>query len=202
MAAIPGCRNCGAELTGRQTSWCSLACKRNYQTEQVLINNIATHVRRCTKCGLQKPLAVDFYKTPTGTYRRACRSCVMVGNSTRNRKPDVADKRRNAHLQALYGISSVEYETMLTAQSGVCAVCGKPPVKHRLSVDHDHKSGLIRGLLCNYCNLRIIGRMTEAALYLAAAGYLESPPGPRALGRDAFAPGRPKAKRRRRKRAA
>jgi hypothetical protein len=58
-------------------------------------------------------------------------------------------------LGKLYGISLDEYDRMLEKQNGVCAVCSKPPNGRRLHVDHDHKTGEIRGLLCSGCNVAL-----------------------------------------------
>lgn len=85
-----------------------------------------------------------------------------------------AEKAREAHLKYTYGITTEDYNQMLKEQDGKCAVCGKPPKTMRLAVDHCHKTGKIRGLLCSYCNRRVIGRHTleilEAAVrYLRAA---------------------------------
>jgi hypothetical protein len=41
---------------------------------------------------------------------------------------------------------------MFEGQSGVCAICGRPPGAKRLDVDHNHETGKIRGLLCGSCN--------------------------------------------------
>jgi len=176
------CINCQAVLTGRQRAWCSLGCKRDYATHIALVDDVETYTRKCIKCGMQKPLATEFYKTPTGTYRRQCRSCIMLGNTLRKAKPDAADRARSAHLLGLYGITTEQYEDILRSQGGVCAICEKPPLRKRLSVDHHHTSGLIRGLLCTYCNLRIVGRMTEARLYYRAAEYLTTPPAVAVIG--------------------
>lgn len=52
-----------------------------------------------------------------------------------------------------YGMTIDDYNTLLKNQNGVCAICNKPPkVNKRLHVDHDHNTGLIRGLLCFRCN--------------------------------------------------
>ena len=50
------------------------------------------------------------------------------------------------------GVSTEDYERMLAAQGGGCAICGALPKTRRLHVDHDHKTGEIRGLLCYRCN--------------------------------------------------
>jgi DNA-directed RNA polymerase subunit RPC12/RpoP len=72
-----------------------------------------------------------------------------------------------------YGIKQADYERMLEAQGGVCAICKKPPKKIHLNVDHDHKTKRIRGLLCPNCNRRLIGRFRNATLFRIAAEYLE-----------------------------
>lgn len=56
-------------------------------------------------------------------------------------------------LKKKYGITILEYNSMLFKQSGVCAICGNVATGgRRLSVDHDHASGNVRGLLCQNCN--------------------------------------------------
>ena len=44
------------------------------------------------------------------------------------------------------------YEDLLAQQNGVCAICGRAPTNHKLSLDHDHETGQFRGLLCAPCN--------------------------------------------------
>lgn len=59
-------------------------------------------------------------------------------------------------------------------QDGKCAICRKPQslFKRRLNLDHNHKTGQLRGLLCYYCNRRVVGRHTlETATKLK--DYLE-----------------------------
>lgn len=102
-------------------------------------------------------------------------------------------------------LSPDEYEALLEAQGGVCAICGNPPkqrdetkpwtcryCKHKgnpgdaslcdqclldrpkergLSVDHDHATGLVRGLLCFRCNRVLVGYL-KADWYLSAFAYL------------------------------
>ena len=68
---------------------------------------------------------------------------------------------RDANLKALYGIRLVQYEQMVERQTGVCAICGRPPRGRRaLDVDHDHVTGRVRGLLCGNCN-RAVGLLDE-----------------------------------------
>lgn len=61
------------------------------------------------------------------------------------------------HLARTYGMSIEEYNMRYTNQSGCCAICQKhqTELNHVLCVDHDHATGIIRGLLCKKCNLAI-----------------------------------------------
>lgn len=74
-----------------------------------------------------------------------------------------------------YGITPLEYQTLLTAQGGVCKICAKvESLKGGLRVDHDHKTGRIRGLLCNSCN-NGLGRFKDDPVSLRqAATYIET----------------------------
>jgi Recombination endonuclease VII len=62
------------------------------------------------------------------------------------------DEDRDAHLRRTFGFSTAEYEDLLARQGGGCAICGRRPTKAALHVDHDHETGVIRGLLCVGCN--------------------------------------------------
>lgn len=84
-------------------------------------------------------------------------------------------------LQRNFGISLQDYEDLLQAQGGACAVCGalngtciySGEKTKSLGVDHDHKTGAVRGLLCSDCN-RAIGQMQDDPERLRkAADYLE-----------------------------
>jgi len=55
-------------------------------------------------------------------------------------------------LKHKYGIDIIEYERLLKEQNYSCAICYAASNGKRLCVDHDHKTGVIRGLLCDLCN--------------------------------------------------
>lgn len=88
------------------------------------------------------------------------------------------EKQLNSKLKVMHGITLVQYNALLDAQTGVCAICSQPsqPLSngkvYRLSVDHCHKTNVVRGLLCNNCNsgLGYFGddpaRLEQARLYL------------------------------------
>jgi len=70
-----------------------------------------------------------------------------------------------------------EYDALLAFQGGVCGICQNPPKRIRLSVDHDHKTGEIRGLLCAWCNRKILGSAHDSLSKLqSAVDYLSNPP--------------------------
>lgn len=80
--------------------------------------------------------------------------------------------RRRAKTLKQYGITSFDYERLLEAQRGVCAICGDPP-NGSFAVDHNHASGVVRGLLCRQCNL-VVGNAREAVWILqSAAAYIK-----------------------------
>lgn len=74
-------------------------------------------------------------------------------DAAKDRRLEVARANR---YRRRYGITVAQYETMLQQQGGCCAICGVskqrvPRLKH-FSVDHDHVTGVVRGLLCSGCN--------------------------------------------------
>lgn len=80
-----------------------------------------------------------------------------------------------------YGITLEQYEQMLEAQGGVCAICGRPErskvYKHgprSLAVDHGHETGRIRGLLCFSCNTNLGKFDHDLDLLRSAIEYLEA----------------------------
>ena len=75
-------------------------------------------------------------------------------------------------LKRRYGITFADYYRMLEEQGGGCAICGYRPKKRRLSVDHDHETGQIRGLLCVSCNRGLPWFSESPELLDRAAEYL------------------------------
>ena len=68
---------------------------------------------------------------------------------------------------------SDEYEALLASQGGVCVICGLPPRSRRLDVDHDHRTGAIRGLLTHRCNQGLQMFNDDPERLRRAADYLE-----------------------------
>jgi hypothetical protein len=80
-----------------------------------------------------------------------------------------------------YGLEATVYDQMYESQRGLCAICGKPPRSGRiLNVDHDHDTGLVRGLLCHGCNWHLgalgdnLDAIERVAAYLRRANALSA----------------------------
>jgi len=101
---------------------------------------------------------------------------------------------RKSELMKRYGLTLEEYDAMLAFQDGRCYICDRKPRARdpRLAVDHDHRTGAIRGLLCAICNHDQLGLMSEdAGYYYRAWLYLVMPPAVQALGGIRWVPDAP-----------
>ena len=127
---------------------------------------LASGEMACSECKETKRLENFTKALPplvNGTPRLGpyCKACDATKSRRRHRNRKRTPEQRLAmRLHSLYGLSIEDYETMFSDQGGVCAICQKAEtVIHRtterqirLSVDHDHNTGEIRGLLCQRCN--------------------------------------------------
>ena len=82
-------------------------------------------------------------------------------------------KSRAVVLKERYGLTEAQWDEMFQTQGGKCAICLKPQHGRRLAVDHDHKSGKVRGLLCWRCNKYLISNHRDPELFYSAGRYLE-----------------------------
>lgn len=88
----------------------------------------------------------------------------------------MATNKKEYYIKKKYGLSLEAYQAMLEKHGNKCWICGKPPKNLSLNIDHDHKTGQVRGLLDFFCNKFMIGRRRREHAYLfrKAADYLES----------------------------
>lgn len=82
-------------------------------------------------------------------------------------------------MLAQFGITKAEYERLLEAQGGVCAICGGTEPGYgftRLLIDHNHTTNALRGLLCAACNTGLGNFREDLSRLRVALTYLSSPP--------------------------
>jgi hypothetical protein len=96
-----------------------------------------------------------------------CKPCFNL--ITRNNRIKLHGSTRNYHLRRRYGISAEDFDQLFAEQGGLCAICREAPAEH---VDHDHKTGRVRGLLCFNCNGALGQFRDRADLMLRAVAYL------------------------------
>ena len=143
----------------------------------------------CTKCKELKPVEQFFISCGKVKWCKRCHG--QAGINFKRENPE-ARKRyawttRVARLLRDFGITAADYERMLSEQHGLCKLCCQPEKSpgnalgrnkgpRLLAVDHDHVTGVVRGLLCSNCN-RAIGLLRDdpqmlrrAVLYLETAG--------------------------------
>lgn len=97
-----------------------------------------------------------------------------------------SERARRSRLKRLFNITPEEYDAVLAFQGGTCAICDRPPGKTRLAVDHEHKTGLVRGLVCWQCNAALAKLADSPARAYAAWAYLIRPPFTQVLGEERF----------------
>lgn len=118
----------------------------------------------CSKCG-EDVLLDGYYElanpgpnsTPYGRALQPCKSCRVARSTELRETPERKREVRDSNLKRLYGIGVDEYDEMCKKQSGLCAICSKPPSgtnsrNKYLHVDHCHETGSVRKLLCHMCN--------------------------------------------------
>jgi hypothetical protein len=158
-------------------------------------------MKKCIKCGIDKPEDTKHFRLSSWgkTFRSECRECERVArkiyyDSNADKACAAARKwsrenpeRRNKikrdwcrknperirlhHIKAEYGIGETEYQKMLAAQKNKCACCGDVFEKTP-NIDHCHKTGAIRNLLCGPCNSGIGHFKDDFFRAIKAASYL------------------------------
>lgn len=129
-------------------------------------------MRTCTKCSAEKPEDAFPLRKDRLTHRPACKDCTRAANRAwRSSRPNYEKERyqrtrvetRQRHLVRKYGVSLADYERMLVAQGGRCAICECVEASQHngvFHVDHCHATGAVRGLLCRGCN-HVLGHVKD-----------------------------------------
>jgi hypothetical protein len=134
-------------------------------------------MKNCNICNKNKPLNefVERKNRPSG-YQAYCKQC----HNLKRKLNYNSEYMRNFDLKKSYGITQDDYNEMFTKQNGCCKICEihilnlNQKRKKHLCIDHDHKTGKIRGLLCDKCN-RGIGLLQDSKyVLLNAYNYLNA----------------------------
>ncbi|MEU4567863.1 endonuclease VII domain-containing protein [Micromonospora sp. NPDC023956] len=108
----------------------------------------------CRECERVPPLT-EFHRNRrrAGGLALDCKTCAAARSEASRRKQGGVPQRRSptpvGYLRRRYGIGQKEFDQLLAEQGGVCAICGAAEPQH---VDHDHRTGWVRGILCFNCN--------------------------------------------------
>ena len=150
----------------------------------------------CTKCGESKILD-DFPINPKMKFNRGswCRKCSTALNKEwqertgykskplsrekqreYDRKPERRLAARERRLRKNYTLTITEFNELLTSQNKRCAICSSLKAggkNNQWAVDHDHKTGLVRGILCHKCNRGLGHFDDDVKLLVNAIEYLK-----------------------------
>lgn len=135
--------------------------------------------KTCTECGIEK-LLEDFslHSKGRGGRNPKCKECKNKQarhyfEQNRVRLLAVKNTRRNNVTRfTQYGITQDEYLQLYKDQDGQCKICGAQ--RATLPIDHNHKTGKVRGLLCHSCNFGLGHFQDSVQLLTNAIAYLES----------------------------
>lgn len=141
--------------------------------------------KKCARCG-QVKAATEFSPRTDGGLKSRCKPCraamqkAAVATSPerleyqRNWQKNNPDKMAGYRRKKIYKLSPESYSTLWRLQEGCCLICSRPLSQGKLThVDHDHKTGEVRGLLCGNCN-QGLGNFRDNPQFLrSAADYLE-----------------------------
>lgn len=139
---------------------------------------MGTILKQCHKCGLEKPISeFGIAKQYRGGHRHQCKSCCskfyrtkpetqkryykthkdkiqkIASEWRRNHPENIRTIKKREKLKRNYGMSLEAYREMFDIQNGKCITCLREYPS--LCVDHNHTTGMVRGLLCNHCNVAL-----------------------------------------------
>jgi hypothetical protein len=136
----------------------------------------------CRVCRRMKPFGDFPWRVRRGRRERGydCNACRHKANLVRGRSPAGRGRKREHNLLRKYKLTEADYVQILEGQGGVCAICcgnlnardGRREGHRKFCVDHDHRTGLVRGILCGLCNRGLGCFRDDPALLQTAFAYL------------------------------
>jgi hypothetical protein len=128
----------------------------------------------CRVCETDKPVTDFYWSGDKGRYAFDCKECRSNRERAKNATPEARQKLRSYNIRRKYGMTVEDFDAMLAAQGGGCAICGvaENPDALSLAIDHCHDTGRIRGILCGPCNKAIGLLRDDPRLLRKAVTYL------------------------------
>jgi recombination endonuclease VII len=121
--------------------------------------------RSCARCACQ------LSKPRHQARKKHCYRCEIVV------KREQQERSHDAYVSRTYGIPLGSYRLLYEAQGGVCYICRRSKgTTKRLAVDHDHRTGRVRGLICKPCNWLLGHSRDDPEMFTRAREYLLNPP--------------------------
>lgn len=191
----------GSHGVGSYCKRCSSVRRKEWQAKRRQETVATTRdTKKCSTCYRSLPLS-EFYRNQYGAEGRqsCCKRCQCKKSKTwRKAHPEKVkattaawesrnkNRRKDTCLRRAHGLTLEGYTALFMSQDGLCAICRAAPTKEYFDVDHDHKTGAVRGLLCNGCNQGLGHFRDRPDLLKAAADYLQT-----LLGREGRPTSRP-----------
>lgn len=147
--------------------YCSSPCATRAARLRRAQRYAAAGSKVCPRC--QENKAIELYHAPGHAY---CRECANAMKRERYQAKGGKEAVYAQNLRNNYGMTVAEYEARAERQGGRCAICGTTP-DHRLHVDHDHRTGAVRDLLCRPCNYALGNAQDSLRVVRAMVAYLE-----------------------------
>lgn len=147
--------------------------------------------KTCKKCGVEKTVD-EFYKnyvSPKGVqyYTSHCKGCGRDDHKQKWESMSLEDKRKwnarqnskkdyhkNYRLSSKYGLTLEQFDHMYDEQEGKCAVCSVEVPTNKICVDHNHKTGQVRRLLCHNCNVILGHAYEDPTILMKCVEYLNA----------------------------
>jgi len=130
----------------------------------------------CTKCNVEKDIS-EYFKGDryADGYQNWCKTCYRNYSNERSKDPKVKEKKRSEGLKRKFNLTLEEYDRIFDSQNGKCSICGSSNSGRtgNFCIDHNHKTGKVRGLLCHNCNLMIGNSGDSIYILLNGIKYLE-----------------------------
>lgn len=189
MNEVFNCKRCAKqfgrppkEVNRGRTKFCTRYCSDLYKKERAqeyAAQVLSANRKQCKACNKMKnlkefPTSKDSY-TGYHSYCTLCRREINEAHDKKrwSEKRDIlVRQRRNANYRRRFGMTVENYEIMLSKQGNKCAICSKSANIKTLTVDHDHYTGKVRGLLCDKGNWGLGMYKDDVTLLTNAIKYL------------------------------